>query len=63
MNTGAEGVETAVKAARKWGMLHKKVPENKQEIVCANNFHGRTTTVISFSSEEQYRYGFGLHLI
>lgn len=60
MNTGAEGVETAVKAARKWGMLHKKVPENKQEIiVCANNFHGRTTTVISFSSEEQYRYGFG----
>jgi len=60
MNTGAEGVETAIKAARKWGLLHKRVPENQGEIiVCANNFHGRTTTIISFSSEEQYRYGFG----
>ncbi len=60
MNTGAEAVETAVKAARKWGYLKKKVKENCAEIiVCANNFHGRTTTVISFSSEEQYRYGFG----
>jgi len=60
MNTGAEGVETAIKAARKWGLLRKKVPENQGEIiVCANNFHGRTTTIISFSSEEQYRRGFG----
>jgi ornithine--oxo-acid transaminase len=60
MNTGAEAVETAIKAARKWGYLKKKVKENAAEIiVCENNFHGRTTTVISFSSEEQYRFGFG----
>ncbi len=60
MNTGAEAVETALKAARKWGYLKKKVPENKAEIiVCANNFHGRTITIISFSTEEQYKYGFG----
>jgi ornithine--oxo-acid transaminase len=60
MNTGAEAVETAIKAARKWGYLKKKVKENQAEIiVCENNFHGRTTTIISFSSEEQYRYGFG----
>jgi len=60
MNTGAEAVETAIKAARKWGLLHKTVPENNGEIiVCENNFHGRTTTIISFSSEEQYRFGFG----
>jgi ornithine--oxo-acid transaminase len=60
MNTGAEAVETAIKAARKWGYLKKKVKENCAEIiVCENNFHGRTTTIISFSSEEQYRYGFG----
>ncbi|MCX7785778.1 MAG: ornithine--oxo-acid transaminase [candidate division WOR-3 bacterium] len=60
MNTGAEAVETAIKAARKWGYLKKKVKENCAEIiVCENNFHGRTTTIISFSSEEQYRLGFG----
>lgn len=60
MNSGAEAVETAIKAARKWGYLKKKVKENQAEIiVCENNFHGRTTTIISFSSEVQYRFGFG----
>ncbi len=60
MNSGAEAVETAIKAARKWGYKVKGVPDGKAEIVvCANNFHGRTTTVISFSSDEQYRDGFG----
>ena len=60
MNSGAEAVETAVKAARKWGHKVKGIPDNKAEIiVCANNFHGRTVTVISFSSDEQYRAGFG----
>ncbi len=60
MNTGAEAVETAIKAARKWGLLKKGVPENQGEIiVCENNFHGRTVTIVSFSTEEQYRYGFG----
>jgi len=60
MNSGAEAVETAVKAARKWGYQVKGIPDGQAEIiVCANNFHGRTTTVISFSSEEQYRDGFG----
>jgi len=60
MNTGAEAVETAIKAARKWGYTVKGVPADKAEIiVCEGNFHGRTTTIISFSSEEQYRSGFG----
>ncbi len=60
MNTGAEAVETALKAARKWGLVKKGVPENKGEIiVCENNFHGRTVTIVSFSTEKQYRYGFG----
>jgi ornithine--oxo-acid transaminase len=60
MNSGAEAAETAVKAARKWGYKVKGIPENQADIiVCANNFHGRTTTVISFSTEEQYRDGFG----
>jgi len=60
MNSGAEAVETAVKAARKWGYTKKGVPDGKAEIiVCSGNFHGRTITVISFSSEEQYRRGFG----
>jgi ornithine--oxo-acid transaminase len=60
MNTGSEAVETALKAARKWGYLKKGIPENEGEIiVCSNNFHGRTITIISFSSEEQYRSGFG----
>lgn len=60
MNTGAEAVETALKAARKWGYLKKGVPDNQAEIIVAeNNFHGRTITIISFSTEAQYRYGFG----
>jgi ornithine--oxo-acid transaminase len=60
MNSGAEAVETAIKAARKWGYKVKGIPDGKAEIiVCANNFHGRTTTVISFSTDEQYRDGFG----
>jgi ornithine--oxo-acid transaminase len=60
MNSGAEAVETAVKTARKWGYKIKGIPENKAEIiVCANNFHGRTVTIVSFSSDEQYRDGFG----
>jgi ornithine--oxo-acid transaminase len=60
MNSGAEAVETAIKAARKWGYKVKGIADGKAEIiVCANNFHGRTTTIISFSSDEQYRDGFG----
>ena len=60
MNSGAEAVETAVKAARKWGYTVKGIPANQAEIiVCANNFHGRTTTIVSFSTDEQYRDGFG----
>ncbi len=60
MNSGAEAVETAVKAARKWGHTIKGIPaETAEIIVCSGNFHGRTTTVVSFSSEESYRQGFG----
>jgi ornithine--oxo-acid transaminase len=60
MNTGAEGVETALKATRKWGHKVKGIPENKAEIIaCSNNFHGRTIAIISLSTEEQYRDGFG----
>jgi ornithine--oxo-acid transaminase len=60
MNSGAEAVETAIKVARKWGYLKKKVTKNRAEIiVCENNFHGRTTTIVGFSSEKQYREGFG----
>src|SRR6201993_2268650 len=60
MNSGAEAVETAVKAARKWGYEVNGVPDGKAEIiVCANNFHGRTVTIVSFSSDDQYRSGFG----
>jgi len=60
MNSGAEAVETAVKAARKWAYKVKGVPKDKAEIiVCADNFHGRTTTIVSFSTDEQYRDGFG----
>lgn len=60
MNSGAEAVETAVKMARKWGYKVKGIPENQAEIiVCENNFHGRTTTVISFSTEASYKDGFG----
>ena len=60
MNSGAEAVETALKAARKWGYKVKGIPDGKAEIiVCANNFHGRTVSIVSFSSDEQYRDGFG----
>lgn len=60
MNTGAEAVETAIKAVRRWGHFSKGIPENQVEIiVMANNFHGRTTGVISFSSDPHYRLGFG----
>ncbi|MGH2535837.1 MAG: ornithine--oxo-acid transaminase [Candidatus Promineifilaceae bacterium] len=60
MNTGAEAVETAIKAARKWGYQVKGVPEGQAEIiVCEGNFHGRTTTIVGFSSEAQYRQDFG----
>ncbi|WP_054950154.1 ornithine--oxo-acid transaminase [Numidum massiliense] len=60
MNAGAEAVETAVKAMRRWAYFEKGVPENQAEIiVCAGNFHGRTTTVISFSAEAEYKRGFG----
>jgi len=60
MNSGAEAVETAIKAARKWGYKVKGVEADKAEIiVCENNFHGRTTTIVGFSSEEQYRADFG----
>lgn len=60
MNSGAEAVETAIKTARKWGYKIKGVEKDKAEIiVCSNNFHGRTTTIVSFSTEEQYKDGFG----
>ena len=60
MNTGAEGVETALKAARKWAYEVKGVAPDAAEIIaCAGNFHGRTISVIAFSSEEQYKHGFG----
>jgi ornithine--oxo-acid transaminase len=60
MNSGAEAVETAIKAARKWGYEVKGVPEDHAHIItCHGNFHGRTITIISFSPQEQYRDGFG----
>lgn len=60
MNSGAEAVETAVKLARKWGYQVKKIPQNQAEIiVCSGNFHGRTTTIISFSTEPSYKEDFG----
>jgi ornithine--oxo-acid transaminase len=60
MNTGAEGVETAIKAARRWGYSVKGVAEDRAKIiVCANNFHGRTTTIVGFSSDPGSREGFG----
>ena len=62
MNTGAEGVETAIKITRKWGYTIKGVPEDKAQIVvCTNNFHGRTTTIISFSSDAGSKNHFGPH--
>jgi ornithine--oxo-acid transaminase len=60
MNTGAEAVETAIKAARKWGYKVKEIAHDKAEIiVCEGNFHGRTTTIVGFSSEEKYKEDFG----
>jgi ornithine--oxo-acid transaminase len=60
MNSGAEAVETALKAARKWGEVVKGISANQAEIiVAANNFHGRTIAIVGFSSEAQYRRGFG----
>ncbi|MBS0603807.1 MAG: ornithine--oxo-acid transaminase [Verrucomicrobia bacterium] len=60
MNTGAEAVETAIKAARRWGYQIKEIPKDKAEIIVAEgNFHGRTTTIVGFSSEEAYKEGFG----
>jgi ornithine--oxo-acid transaminase len=60
MNSGTEAVETALKAARKWGLCKKRIPADEAEIiVCGNNFHGRTISVVGFSSEAQYRHGFG----
>ena len=62
MNTGAEGVETSIKISRKWGYLKKKVDKDQAKIiVCNNNFHGRTTTVISFSSDPGSKDYFGPH--
>jgi ornithine--oxo-acid transaminase len=59
MNSGAEAVESCIKAVRKWGYQEKGIPEGQAEIlVCANNFHGRTITIVGFSSEEQYRRGY-----
>ena len=59
MNSGAEAVETAIKAIRKWGYQVKKVPPGQAEIiVCENNFHGRTLTIVGFSTEEQYKEGY-----
>ncbi|MFQ5461745.1 MAG: ornithine--oxo-acid transaminase [Phycisphaerae bacterium] len=60
MNTGAEAVETAIKTARKWGYTKKGVPDGQAKIICCSeNFHGRTTTVVSFSTDPQCRQGFG----
>ncbi len=60
MNTGAEAVETAIKMARKWGYEKKGIAQDKAEVICFNgNFHGRTTTVVSFSSDADYRKNFG----
>ena len=60
MNSGTEAVETALKAARKWGYQIKEIPDDMAEIiVCANNFHGRTITIVGFSTEKQYKEGFG----
>jgi ornithine--oxo-acid transaminase len=60
MNSGAEAVETALKAARKWGETVKGIAEDRAEIVvCGNNFHGRTISIVAFSTDAQYRAGFG----
>lgn len=63
MNTGAEAVETALKAARRWGYEVKGIPDNQAEIIaCVGNFHGRTMGAVSLSSEDEYKRGFGLLL-
>lgn len=60
MNSGAEAVETALKAARKWGETVKGIAKDRAEIiVCSNNFHGRTISIVGFSTDGQYRFGFG----
>ena len=60
MNTGAEAVETSIKAARRWGYFTKGIKEDQAEIIVADgNFHGRTTTIVGFSSDKSYRDGFG----
>ncbi len=60
MNTGAEAVETALKAARRWGYEVKGIPDNQAEIIaCVGNFHGRTMGAVSLSSEDEYKRGFG----
>ncbi len=60
MNTGAEAVETSIKMARRWGHQVKGIPDGRQEIVvCAENFHGRTTTIVSFSTDPEARNGYG----
>lgn len=60
MNTGAEAVETAIKAARRWGYQHKGIAKNKAEIIVSQgNFHGRTTTIVGFSSDAEYKSDFG----
>ena len=60
MNTGAEAVETAIKAVRRWGYDVKGIPDDQAEIiVCEGNFHGRTVTITSFSSSPEYQRGFG----
>ena len=59
MNSGAEAVESVIKAVRKWGYQEKHIPAGQAElIVCANNFHGRTITIVGFSTEQQYRDGY-----
>jgi ornithine--oxo-acid transaminase len=60
MNSGTEAIETAIKAARKWGYTVKGVEKDKAEIItCAGNFHGRTVTIVTFSTREKYRGGYG----
>ncbi|UCC40593.1 MAG: ornithine--oxo-acid transaminase [Candidatus Aminicenantes bacterium] len=60
MNSGAEAIETAIKAARKWAYQEKGIPQDRAEIIaCTNNFHGRTVTIVSFSTEPLYRKDFG----
>lgn len=60
MNSGAEAVESCIKAVRKWGYITKNIPKNKAEIiVCENNFHGRTVTIVGFSTEKKYTQHFG----